>query len=47
MTFTAVTLKLLEGFETTFLIFIITLVAAIPLGIPSMPPRNISEKYAA
>ena len=33
MTFTAVTPKLLEGFETTFLIFIITLVAAIPLGL--------------
>lgn len=32
MTFSEITLKLLEGFGTTCLLFIITLVAAIPLG---------------
>jgi len=33
-TFVTVSLKLLEGFGTTFLIFLITLVLAIPLGLP-------------
>jgi len=33
-TFITVTLKLLEGFGTTFLIFAITLLLAIPLGLP-------------
>ncbi len=33
-TFITVSLKLLEGFGTTFLIFLITLLLAIPLGLP-------------
>ncbi len=33
-TFVTVSLKLLEGFGTTFLIFFITLLLAIPLGLP-------------
>ena len=33
-TFISVSLKLLEGFGTTFLIFAITLLLAIPLGLP-------------
>ena len=33
-TFFTVSLKLLEGFGTTFLIFAITLLLAIPLGLP-------------
>lgn len=33
MSFAAVTLKLLEGFGTTFVIFIVTLLAALPLGL--------------
>jgi len=33
-TFVTVSLKLLEGFGTTFLIFLITLLLAIPLGLP-------------
>lgn len=33
-TFVTVSLKLLEGFGTTFLIFLITLILAIPLGLP-------------
>lgn len=33
-TFITVSLKLLEGFGTTFLIFLVTLLLAIPLGLP-------------
>lgn len=33
MTFIQVTLELLQGFKTTFLIFLVTLLAALPLGL--------------